>query len=216
MIRLACFLLALASPALASQHIWPALHDVIGVDEGDVLNVRSEPDIEAEILDTLSADTTDIEVIRPNDDLTWGLVNIGERTGWVSLTYLARPTKESATAFPDIRQCFGTEPFWSLSYEQPAIRLSMPDVPPAEGFISGLFSSRSQSDRYFYRGSMISPDAGPIEVDLSIRLRACSDGMSDRAFGIEVDMLVSDNDTEDGFRQPGLYSGCCTIAPPAE
>lgn len=216
MIRLLFLLLAFASPAIASQHSWPALHDVIGVDAGDVLNIRSEPDMTGEILDTLAAETTGIEVIRANDDLTWGLVNVGERTGWVSLTYLARQAKAESIAFPDIRQCFGTEPFWSLSYDQPAIRLSMPDVPPAEGFISGLFSSRSQSDRYFFTGSMMSPDAGPINVDLSLRLRACGDGMSDRAFGIEVDMLVSDNDTTDGFRQSGLFSGCCTIAPPAE
>ena len=216
MIRVFCILLTLACPAAASQHTWPALHDVIGVDEGDVLNVRSAPDIAAEVLDTLSSDASDIEVIRANEDLSWGLVNVGERSGWVSLTYLARQAKQPVVAFVDIRQCFGTEPFWSLTYEQPAIRLSMPDVPPAEGFISGLFKSRSQSDRYFYRGSMMTPDAGPIEIDLSIRLRACSDGMSDRAYGIEVDMLVSDSNTEDGFRQPGLFSGCCTIAPPAE
>lgn len=216
MTRAFCLLLALASPAAATQHSWPALHDVIGVDEGDVVNIRTDPDIASEVLDTLTADTADIEVIRPNDDLTWGLVNVGERTGWVSLTYLARQADQPAAAFVDIRQCFGTEPFWSLTYDQPAIRLSMPDVPPAEGFISGLFKSRSQSDRYFYRGAVMSPDAGPIEVDLSIRLRACSDGMSDRAYGIEVDMLVSDTDTEDGFRQPRLLSGCCTIAPPAE
>jgi len=215
-IRALVLMLALASPAAASQHDWPALHDVIGLSDGEVLNVRAEPDIASEVLSTLAPDTKDIEVVRTNDDQTWGLVNVGEGTGWISLTFLARQDKQAASAFPDIRQCFGTEPFWSLSYDQPAIRLSMPDVPPAEGFISGLFSSRSQSDRYFYRGSMMSPDAGPIDVNLSIRLRACSDGMSDRAFGIEVDMLVSDNNTEDGFRQPGLYSGCCTIAPPAE
>lgn len=216
MIRGFCLLLALVSPAAASQHSWPALHDVIGVDEGDVLNLRAGPDITAEVLGTLSGHASDIEVIRPNADLTWGLVNVGERSGWASLTYLARQAEQPASTFVDIRQCFGTEPFWSLTYEQPAIRLSMPDVPPAEGFISGLYKSRSQSDRYFYRGSMMTPDAGPIEVDLSIRLRACSDGMSDRAYGIEADMLVSDNNTEDGFRQPGLFSGCCSIAPPAE
>lgn len=216
MIRLLCLLLAFASPAMASQHSWPALHIVIGIGEDDVLNVRSEPDMAGEILDTLTADTSGIEVIRANDDLTWGLVNVGERTGWVSLTYLARQTREDASAFPDIRQCFGTEPFWSLTYAQPAIRLSMPDVPPAEGFISGLFSSRSHSGRFFYNGSMNSPDAGPIDVDLSIRLGACDDGMSDRAYGIQVDMLISDNDATDGFRQSGLFSGCCTIAPPAE
>lgn len=216
MIRALVMILAMAGPALASQHSWPALHTVIGLNEGDVLNVRSEPDTSGEVLGTLASGTADIEVIRPNEDLTWGLVNTGERTGWVSLTYLARQVEQPAVAFVDIRQCFGTEPFWSLTYDQPAIRLSMPDVPPAEGFISGLFKSRSQSDRYFYRGSMISPDAGPIDVDLSIRLRACNDGMSDRAYGIEVDMLVSDNNAEDGFRQSGLFSGCCSIAPPAE
>jgi len=216
MIRAFCLTLALASPAAGSQHSWPALYDVIGLSSGDVLNIRAEPDISGDILSTLEPDTANIEVIRANDDLTWGLVNVSERTGWISLTYLARQAKLPQSPFPEVRQCFGTEPFWSLTYEQPAIRLSMPDVPAAEGFISGLHKSRSQPDRYFFRGSMNSPDAGPIDVALSIRMRACSDGMSDRTYGIEVDMLVSDNDTNDGFRQSGLFSGCCTIAPPAE
>lgn len=216
MIRAICLLLALTGPAVASQHSWPALHDVIGVLDDDVLNVRSDPDRAGDVLTTLPSDTSDIEVIRPNDDLTWGLVNVNEGVGWVSLTYLARQTKQPQPAFPAITQCFGTEPFWSTTFDDPAVLLSMPDVPVAEGFISGVFASKSQRDRYFYRGGLMSPDAGPIDVTLSIRMRACRDGMSDRAYGIEVDMLVSDNALDNGFREPGLYSGCCTIAPPAE
>ena len=78
MIRAICLLLALTGPAVASQHSWPALHDVIGVLGNDVLNVRSDPDRAGDVLTTLPSDTSDIEVIRPNDDLTWGLVNVNE------------------------------------------------------------------------------------------------------------------------------------------
>ena len=128
MIRAICLLLALTGPAVASHHSWPALHDVIGVLGDDVLTA-------------LPSDTSDIEVIRPNDDLTWGLVNVNEGVGWVSLMYLARQTKQPQPAFPAITQCFGTEPFWSTTFDDPAVLVSIPDVPLAKGFISGVFAS---------------------------------------------------------------------------
>ncbi len=216
MIRALTILLALAGPAFATQDGWPALYDVANVASDDVLNVRAEASVSSDIVATFEASRTDVEVIRPNDDLTWGLVNVGDGTGWVSLTYLARQPGQWFGQFPAIRSCSGTEPFWSLTYDEPAIALSMIDVPPADGFISGLHKSQSRPDRFFFRGALRSEDAGPLDVAMSIRTRACSDGMSDRAFGIELDMLVSDNDTTDGFRQSGLFSGCCTLAPPSE
>ena len=91
MIRLAVILwAALALPAIATQDGWPALHDVTGVSAGDALNIRERPDASSPIIGGLASDAEGVEVIRPNERLTWGLVNVGERTGWVSLLYLER------------------------------------------------------------------------------------------------------------------------------
>ncbi len=208
-------LLFLALPTLAGAQDLPALFDVTGVASGDVLNVRERPDASSPVIGTLAPDETDIEVVRANDDQTWGLVNTGERAGWASLGYLA--LKDGQTGgMPPIRQCFGTEPFWTLDHEGAEIRLSQMDGPTIDGLVSGRFASRSRPDRFVYRGYLRSEDAGPLEIILFLRLEACNDGMSDREYGIELDMLVNDPDAVDGLQRPFLYSGCCSIRPPAE
>ncbi len=214
--RLALILaLMLPQPSHAAEDGWPALYDVSGVVAGDVLNIRERPDAASPIVGTLGPDTKDVEVIRANDDGTWGLVNTGERSGWASLSYLARQDGQ-AGGMPPIRQCFGTEPFWTLDHEGAELRLSTMDGPALDGLVSGRFASRSRPDRFVYRGYLRSEDAGPLEITLSLRLEACNDGMSDREYGIDIDMLVRDGDAEDGLRRPFLYSGCCSIRPPAE
>lgn len=203
-----------ALPAQATQDGWPALYDVAGVAADDVLNIRAEPDPGAPIVGALAPDATDVEVVRATDDLTWGLVNSGEGSGWVALRFMARQGGQWDGRMPQIRQCFGTEPFWSLTQDGARIRLTAPDTPPAEGLVAGRYGSQSRRDRFLFRGALFSPDAGPLDVVLSLRMTACNDGMSDRAFGIEADLLVSDSDAQDGLRRTMLVSGCCSISPP--
>lgn len=216
MIRAFAMLVALAGPAHATVDGWPALFDVTGVASDDFLNVRAEPGPLSEIVGKIAPDAEGIEVIRPNERETWGLVNVGERSGWVSLTYLARRPGQWSGAFPEVRQCFGTEPFWSLSYDPPRIALSMPDIAPREGLISGLYSSLSRRDRFALRGSFFPTETGDREIHLSVRTETCNDGMSDREFGVSVDMLVTRPTPGGDQSATGLYSGCCSIQPPAE
>jgi uncharacterized protein YgiM (DUF1202 family) len=78
-VRLLAVLLCLwALPALATQEAWPALHDVSGVAADDVLNIREAPDASAAIIGKLKPDAENVEVIRPDDHHSWGLVNTGE------------------------------------------------------------------------------------------------------------------------------------------
>lgn len=214
MIRALVAWLLLATPLWATQDGWPALYDVAGVAADDVLNIRSAPGADADIIGTLAPDATDIEVIRDNDGRqTWGLVNSGEGTGWVSLAFMARHPGQWDGQIPDIRQCFGTEPFWSLRVDAPAVTFGAPDRAEREGLVSGLFGSPNRRDRFAYDGSFFPDGTGDLDFLATLRTEACSDGMSDRAFGISVDLFLSGgSDTE----QTGLYSGCCSIAPPAE
>ncbi len=127
MIRLVILLACLAGPAVATQDGWPALFDVSGVAADDTLNIRSEPGTGGVVIGTLEPDAEGIEVVRPNPRETWGLVNYGEATGWVSLSFLTRRPGQWLGHVPEVRSCFGTEPFWSLSFDGDAITWSTPD-----------------------------------------------------------------------------------------
>lgn len=204
-----------ALPAAATQDGWPALFDVVGVASDDVLNIRSAPGTAGEIVGSLPHDGSDIEVIRPTEHLTWGLVNARERTGWVSLSYLQRQPDQWDGKFPAIRHCVGTEPFWSLALDPPQIRLETPDIEPRTGLISSMHASLSRRDRFAYGGSFFPNEAGSRDILLSIAVETCSDGMSDREYGIAVDMLLTRPDLSGDDSVTGLYSGCCSIQPPA-
>ncbi len=216
MIRVLTLLLILAAgPAFATQDGWPALYDVSGVASDDVLNIRSEPGAAGDVIGTLRPDAKDIEVIRANDPQTWGLVNTGEGSGWVSLAFMERHPGNWDGSFPEIRQCFGTEPFWSLAYDPPEIVFSAPDMPPRAGLISGLYSSLSRRDSFAYSGSFFPAETGERVVQLFVQTESCSDGMSDRQYGISVQMLLRQPTAEGDNSGTGLYSGCCSIQPPA-
>lgn len=209
---LALFFLG-ALPAAATVDGWPALHDVVGVAADDVLNIRSDPGTSGQIVGTLAHDATNVEVIRPNEDLTWGLVNSGESTGWVSLAYMRRQPGQWDGAFPNIRQCFGTEPFWSLIYDPPRVSFSSPDMPPRDGLISGLHSSLARRDRFALTGALFPTDAGERDIQIFLRTETCTDGMSDREYGIAIDMLLTRPTSGGDDSGTGLYSGCCSIQP---
>jgi uncharacterized membrane protein len=200
-IRLAAILWAvLAAPALATQDGWPAIHDVTGVAADDVLNIRERPDASSPIVGQLAPGAT-VEVIRPNERQTWGLVNAGERPGWVSLRYLQRQPGQWDGAFPEIASCFGTEPFWSLLREGDTITFSTPEF--SEGY---TVTARSGSENRRDSFHMIAEGPGGPAVAI-LETEACSDGMSEREFGISVQLLLG---LQAEARQ---LSGCCTRAP---
>ena len=200
MIRLAALIWAvLAVPALATQDGWPAIHDVTGVAPNDVLNIRERPDASSPVVGRLPPDAT-VEVIRPNARMTWGLVNAGERPGWVSLRFLARRPGQWDGAFPEIGACFGTEPFWSLRRDGDAITFSTPET-------SETLTITARSGSENRRDSFHVIAEGPTGPAVAIlQTEACSDGMSDREFGISMQLLLG---LGPGARQ---LSGCCTLA----
>lgn len=204
MIRLMPFLVALSGSAAAAQDNWPALHDVTGVSADDVLNVRSAPSIGAEIVGTLQADAKDIEVVGADSENGWGMVNIGEATGWVSLAYMTPGSEAGAAGFPAIRACHGTEPFWSLSLDgEGGASFTTPDADPQTGMVQSRWTSLNRPDRHGF-----SVRLGETEVIGLVARSACGDGMSDRAFGLTIDLLL-DGDGADTRH----LSGCCSLLP---
>jgi len=199
---------ALASPANATQEGWPALFDVAGVAPNDRLNIRAAPSASAARIGSLAPDATGVEVIRPDDRLRWGLVNTGEGTGWVSLAYLARRAGQWDGALPRIARCFGTEPFWSIQLEwegerDGALSFKALDEPERQFGVLRVTGSQNSRNRH---ALVSSGEAGTLT--LLVRGAMCSDGMSDRAYGLEVDALLEDGE---GLR---MLSGCCSLSLP--
>ncbi|MDF1726703.1 MAG: SH3 domain-containing protein [Sulfitobacter sp.] len=199
----ALLLILLAPAAQATQDGWPALYDVTGVAQNDVLNIRAAPSASAPIVGSLRPTAQDVEVIGPNDALTWGQVNSDGRSGWVSLRYLSRQPGQWDGSIPAIRQCFGTEPFWSFRGRPGASGTWSTPEEEEEITLNEGTGSLNHRGRFAFRGTL-----GGDEIVLAARKAQCSDGMSDRLYGIAVDLLQLGNDGTGT-----LYSGCCSIAP---
>ena len=194
-LRLAAFLLLL--PVSVSAQSFPALFDVVGVAVEDTLNIRAEPSAMAEKIGALAHDATGIEVVSQNESGSWGRINQGETSGWVSLRYLERRADTPEAPLAPRLRCFGTEPFWSLHIVQGA--LAEFEVPGTEIRLTGtphLIASRNQPGRW---GVTMTNGAA------TLRSEQCSDGMSDRTFGLSVDFLLTRGGSSD------LYSGCCSL-----
>lgn len=196
-----CFIAA--APALATQeYILPTLFDVTGVAQDDRLNIRATPNASAEILGTLAPDARDIEVVGNDASGRWARVNTGEQSGWVAMRYLMyRVDVWQDDALPPTLRCFGNEPFWSLAPEGDTLVMQTPQTRttlPLRSVVStGIFRD---------------PRRGIIAQDTQTRLgatvvpMACSDGMSDRAFGLDVTVMIEDADGT------VMLTGCCSIA----
>lgn len=197
---LAALVLVLGLPAAqpSDAQDFPALYSVTGVAAGDWLNIRAEPSARAEIIGRFDRTQRDIEVIGRNEAGTWGLVNVGERTGWTSLRYLARQGGEGWTAMSQPFSCFGTEPFWRARYLPGFNRL---EVERAGGRVNAY------GTQWHGRVAGRPPYAAGLSLTgggfATFRAGTCSDGMSDSLYGFSV--LLYD--------QPGDgLEGCCTLA----
>ena len=200
------FVLALvlaALPARATQDAWPALFDVARVAPDDVLHIRSGPGTSHPIVGELAFDARRVEVIRPSDDHRWGLVNAGEGTGWVGLTFLDRHPGQWAGAVPPLSRCFGTEPFWDLEIANGRWWLDRMDGPTVIGGQS--FATGTINDRAAHGFGAGGPGGG---MHLLTRAEACDDGMSDRAYGLRAWVSVAPTG-----EQAFMLTGCCSLAP---
>ena len=186
----------LCGPAAAQT--LPAIYSVTGVQDDDVLNVRREPTVQSDIIGVLEPDAADIEVVALSEN-GWGLLNTGEGSGWVNMRFM-----ELVSAFawpPATLSCFGTEPFWEATAVEfrgaLEVTLNTFDDAPLEG-VAHPGSSANSLDRWSFFGR----DASGSGIAASLRREQCSDGMSDRAYGISIELLLEGTSAH--------LSGCCT------
>lgn len=199
--RAILIMLMLAGPAHATQeYVLPTLFDVTGVAADDVLNIRQQPSAKAPVIGTLAPDATRIEVVDERDG--WGRVNAGEASGWASMRYLAYRTDVwQPEAVPDGFSCFGTEPFWNIAMQGDDLVLTGVDM------VEERHETQAVLGTGVFRDPLRAVLAGPVTLVSTPQL--CSDGMSDRLFGLRASVILHGE-------TPRMLGGCCSIQPAAD
>jgi uncharacterized membrane protein len=191
--------LALAGPAAATQeYILPTLFDVAGVASDDVLNIRAEPTASSPVIGTLAPDAQRIEVVEERRG--WARINTAEGTGWVSMRFLNYRTDVwEPGKLPPAFCCLGTEPFWDAKVEGGDMVLRTPEDQAGD---------RRGVQAVLDSGIFRDPARVVVAQDMTLfsHPQICSDGMSDRLFGLAATLVLHGD-------QPRLLSGCCTIQP---
>lgn len=197
--------LGAAVPATATpEYILPTLFDVVDVASDDVLNIREAPNASAAIIGALSPDARDIEVVGYDPSGQWARINTGEQSGWAALRYLAYQVDVwKLGSLPPSLHCFGTEPFWSIKPSGDLVEFSTSEEPEStmrieQVLTTGIFRDPRRT---------ISANGDDVSMIAVVVPMACSDGMSDRTFGLDVTALVT------GRGEPQMLTGCCSIAP---
>lgn len=180
--------------SVANAFDYPSLHSVVGVAADDFLNVREGPDVSLPVIAKLMPTATGVEIIKTTDDGRWGLVNVSEKTGWTAMRYL----KKTANPTPNT-QCFGTEPFWSSHFSSNA-SFGLAGEPQRYFQITANINSTNRTDRF---ATVAQGPSGQLIATISAK--QCSDGMSDRLYGLSVEMLV------ENAGKWTQFSGCCLL-----
>lgn len=180
---------------IAAQTL-PEVYDVRGVAADDVLNIRARPAADAPVLGSLGPGRTGVEVIEITADGSWGRIGLPEGNGWVAMRYLQRQDWP-AGQMPRPFFCAGTEPFWTLGL-----------YPRGDEFVTpeGRADLTLVAETMAPQGVMVTL-VGKDGTDWTLLAGrgACSDGMSDRAYGWAAMLFRAGADGH------ALMSGCCTL-----
>lgn len=187
-----------ASVTLAQT--FPALYDVSGVAEDDVLNVRANPSAQGDLIGVFTPDQTDIEVVALSEDGRWARVNVTEFSGWASLGFLTLSQDHPNLPMAHLR-CYGTEPFWSLDKPQTGpLTLSWLGEGIERWSLMRSQASRNRTERF----SVIATNEDDTMI-VTLTRALCSDGMSDQMFGIQTDII------RPSAKDAAHLSGCCSL-----
>ncbi|QFT97928.1 Bacterial SH3 domain protein [Roseovarius sp. THAF8] len=197
----ACLLSLWAS--LAHAQAVPAFYDVSGVAPDDVLNVRAAPGVGNSIVAKLDSGATYIEVVGFDDSREWARINVEEQSGWVAARFLTRRAGQPDDELPRPLVCTGTEPFWSLEVARTAsATLDRMDEDPVSVSTLNPVTSENRTDRYAIFGQSQTQEV----FTFMFQRDACTDGMSDRYYGMSVDLFVTE---ESGVT---YLTGCCNLS----
>ena len=208
MIRWLFALLLTPSIAVADWHDqdrFPLLGSVVNVASDDTLNIRIEPDHTSEILGTIPHNAENIEIVAIDESDKWGLVNSGEASGWVRLSYITMPEQPKWHEFKTPMTCFGTEPFWDFRLNVGASQAiytdyDSQDYPYVVDWMSDI-AARPITSIGLGSGSASGGFSALIENQM------CHDGMTDRENALRIRLYIHDNGESYGL------DGCCGLSP---
>lgn len=203
MIRLilAIFIACLSALPIAAQE-YPALHDVMGVAGNDVLNIRSAPSASSAIVGSLGPYQTGVEIVASDRTGKWGLVNANDTSGWISLRYMNRAQQGYWLDLTHSLSCSGTEPFWSLSLGGNRALFGRNGQSTTYSLLAKTRSANNPTKAGF---TAVTSTVNPSSISGFIAAQSCSDGMSDRQYGITLDLMLQKN------AGMTLLTGCCTL-----
>jgi uncharacterized membrane protein len=199
-LAITALIFCLAAGPGAAQTL-PALFSVTDVAADDRLNVRVGPGIDHGVIGRLAHNATGIEVTARSENGRWGRVNWREGTGWVALRHLSREYREGWRDGEMPLRCFGTEPFWSMPIFLPTHHIEVHE-PDHGGY--ELVGDAGALPTTAFPPTLAVPFSGMREGMVVIRENtACSDGMSDRLYGLEAQVYWR--------LDTNALSGCCTL-----
>lgn len=192
---------ALAALPAAGQTL-PAAYRVAGVAADDVLNIRAAPSAAAPIVGTIGPFAVAVEVLELSADGRWGRVPLPEGSGWVAMRFLQATPPADPAEVPRPLSCYGTEPFWRLGLHPRGAEWTTPEGGPwpldeieAEAAPGGFLVRLAGQD-----------GAGPwASVTLLALREPCTDGMSDRPFGLSARLFLQGADGAQAL------AGCCSL-----
>lgn len=199
MIRIILLIFLLVGLPLRAEDfplLYPALYSVTGVAADDVLNIREKPDATAAVIGILAPDAKGVEVISVADG--WATVNAGEMRGYVAMQFLTWEEGPPWNTLQGPLTCLGTEPFWSLVINPQAGETNF-QLPEDDVAQISLMDETWPGETWYPEAAVSVPDGLAI-----LYPGECSDGMSERIFGIRVDVFLHRADRS-------RVSGCCLL-----
>jgi uncharacterized membrane protein len=200
----------------------PALHHV-NTDRRDALILRAAPDRAADAVGTLTPYQWDVEVVAIDHrsyGSTWAQVALPEGGGWVAAHVLSPQGSTDGPDWLPPMLCTGTEPFWSFDLGPGEVAgLAMDGHDAAPVFVTRRTVSANDPRSHGLTARWDGPEGDPSTFGIAgapvtgiLRRAACSDGMSDRPYGVAVDLMLRMLGA-DGRTDVAHLSGCCRLAP---
>lgn len=189
-----------AGAAFAGADDFPARFDVIG----PAADIRAAPQAAAPVLGQRGGDDRGVQVITASEDGAWAQIAYGDGAGWVPMDRLARQNAPSDQSLP--LRCYGVEPFWGLHLPAPFFaEFERPEHPEIPFQVTGTDDQLGPGGRtrlWTFMGDTAS-------ASLLMRHEACTDGMSDRPFGLSAAFTLIEN-----TGAVHLRLGCCSLTNP--
>lgn len=190
------------APAVAQEGVTqPGYFAVTNVADNDVLNVRQFADAQSEIVGSFGPHAAPVEVLDVQDG--WARVSTGESDGYVSTSYLspAELPMLGQSGLPQSLVCAGTEPFWSLRFNDGQMLMQDMSEDPQSYLIT---ETKMLGNVGTYASYVVGGKDNEAAVAV-VSNRICWDGMSDRSYPREIALLFL------GSNGTVSYSGCCFV-----